>query len=182
MKNTRKVHAATLIVGLAVAGTTYAATADAGVSAVTRNKQHLAVPAKVRLVPSTRLDARVAEAQRRWSQLRLRSYSFVFHQTCFCRLYNVRVTVRDNVVVGISPLDGVHTLEWDPSRVGTIPQLFERLQRAIAAPHNSIEARFDAVTGAPTSVYVDPERNIADEEWGWTISDISPTVGVAAAK
>lgn len=135
-------------------------------------KGHTALGAK-----RTASDA-LAEAQRKFASTGSTSYRYEFRQVCFCPPLTLRVVVEHNVVVSIQeiggvPIDRSHRVtreQLEGIGVGPIPALFERMRNALRAHPVGFEVRYDNHTGVPTSVYIDPLANVADEEFGWTIS------------
>lgn len=105
-------------------------------------------------------------ARTRWRAHAPVRYRFRVARSCFCPP-QVRRSARV-VVRGGSP---VHP----PDRVkdiATVTRLFGKVQAAIDAKVAGLDVRYDPTRGYPRYVYVDESRAIADEEQGYTASEL----------
>ncbi len=126
----------------------------------------------------TELQEKLDLALAKWDAAGLTDYEYQFNWICFCLDdFTARVTVT---VIG-GAVDSVTRIEDDQPVSAelhdlflTVPALFTRLQRAIDSGAASIQVEFDLVTGIPTSAYIDESHMIADEEIGWSASELSP--------
>ena len=85
----------------------------------------------------------------------------------------VGVTVDGSEVVEVTYLDNEpHRCEPDAAQYYTIPGLFNLIQEAIDSGAHSLQAQYDATLGYPTEVFIDYVSNIADEERGFSASDL----------
>jgi len=57
-------------------------------------------------------------------------------------------------------------------RYHTIEELFALLARAVAAGAAQIDVEFDTILGYPTSLYIDQDRRIGDDEQWIVASDV----------
>lgn len=86
----------------------------------------------------------------------------------------VVINVRDGVAVSVRPASS--DTPFDPASfesVNTIDKLFDRLESAAdrnAAQQNHV---FDPENGHPSSAYIDYDFGLADEEFGFTVTDFS---------
>ena len=131
--------------------------------------------------PSATLDPRPARsaeleaAAARWTETGYLAYTFTLERHCFC-LAAARgpwtVTVLGNAVT-LFTADGQ---EADASLIDGVPQtveeLFTFLRTQLGADDFSVT--YDSVTGAPLTISVDPSFMMADEEVGYTISELAP--------
>jgi hypothetical protein len=101
-------------------------------------------------------------AESRWERSGIRDYSYTILWTCECSFGTgpVKVTVRNNVVVG-EAREGF----------GTIDALFDLLQSAIDRPAESIPVTFDEALGYPTEGRIDYIRNAIDDELEFRLYD-----------
>ena len=68
--------------------------------------------------------------------------------------------------------DEPHRRAPDAAQYYTIPGLFNLIQDAIDTGAYSLEAQYDAEFGYPTEVFIDYVSNIADEERGFSASNL----------
>ena len=54
----------------------------------------------------------------------------------------------------------------------TIPQMFDKIEAAIAERACSIEVRFDLAAGYPADATIDYDRRLADEELRLSVSEL----------
>jgi major membrane immunogen (membrane-anchored lipoprotein) len=105
-------------------------------------------------------------------------YAYTLHVTCFCAgtESGIRITVEDGKVT-----DAVYADDSRGIRAGAEAPGYRRLtiDDVIDAANNTLAAQVDVTWPAgqdyPRNVYVDLSKNIADEEIGYAISDV--TVG-----
>ena len=131
-----------------------------------------------RLNIHTAVQEELDAATAKWNDIGLIDYTFEFNWSCFCM---DEFTARVLVSVTNGKVSSVTRLE-DGEPVGAaikdlfvpVSGLFARLQRAIDPGAASIQVDFDPVTGIPVSAFIDDSTMIADEEIGWSASDLSP--------
>jgi hypothetical protein len=116
----------------------------------------------------------VSDPYARWKAYDLSNYEMIQSLTCFCAYRGpYRVIVRSNRVTSV--IDVTDGSILPPSRVQwvkTVDELFA-IVRSIdptAVAHFSVE--YDRRYGFP-SFYVDPDANVADEEYGYSIRDLT---------
>lgn len=143
-------------------------------------------PLQVEPLPNERADdpegrERLAEARARWSERRPGAYRFTYTSHCFCPPQfrgPFVVTVRGGEVAGVTyegegePIEGA--LE---NAARTIGDLFEVLADAYARKAAEVHATYDPETGQPTSIQIDYDYQMADEEVGFTIEPAQPIGG-----
>lgn len=114
----------------------------------------------------------LSRAQRIWISNDIRDYEYVLRHECFCAMggVNVRVTVlRDVVIAREVESTGAPVPPSLSSAYPTIDGLFAFVQDAIDHRAYRVSARYDDRYGFPTDIYVDYNRNTADEEQGYTL-------------
>lgn len=112
-----------------------------------------------------------------WTAQGLTGYSYHFNWSCFCLqefVAQVTITVRNGLVTNVIRVeDGRPVSDQFIDQFVTVEALFDRLDDAVSAGAASISAVFDPETGVPTSVFIDYNFQIADEEMGWNASDVT---------
>ena len=131
------------------------------------------LPAEGRGPAAARPDG-LDEARQRWAAAGLDAYEMTLRRSCFCPVPDYtgpfQVVVRDGAVESVR-LDGA---EVDAERALTVDDLFALLDEAHRRGAVRVEAAFDAELGYPTSLYVDYDERIADEEVGYGVSALAP--------
>ena len=112
----------------------------------------------------------------KWDQSERDAYSYKVRPYCFCsieRLAPYTVTVRSGVVSAeieeswLSDYSGYQIGELD---ILTIEKLFE-LAETSRADADRVRVKFDDKRGFPTSISIDRNRDIIDDEYGVSVSD-----------
>lgn len=124
---------------------------------------------------------RLEEARERWRSLELTSYRFVYSASCFCgptAIQPVEVRVVDGEVASITSVATGEPVRpaapgEDPFEVLTVERLFAFLLESLEGDPAVFEATYHPVLGHPRSVFVDFEAQVADEEFGFEVSDLS---------
>ncbi|MDW3215761.1 MAG: DUF6174 domain-containing protein [Ilumatobacteraceae bacterium] len=104
-----------------------------------------------------RMRADLAAARERWTAQNWTSYRYTYTPSCYCDRQEVTVEAIDGHTVDSGGLDWARTIE----------QWFDEIDAAIGTAAD-IRVTYDA-TGAPTSLYIDVEETIADEEFGYEL-------------
>ena len=114
-------------------------------------------------VPMERLQEELAQARSSWE--RSEPDDYVLWLDYYAMGYGGPrlITVVDGRVVGHTTADGSPT----PLSPLTVEDLFEILRRRFVEGAHHASAVFDPSTGLPTTVSVDADVDIADEEVGW---------------
>jgi hypothetical protein len=117
-------------------------------------------------------------ARARWDANGPASYTYHYRLSCFCPpqlLETARVTVTDGEVTDVYLLDSDAPAPPDTHDLyPTVEGLFDRLAASLANDPVVFEATYDGALGYPTSAQVDISEQIADEEYSFTASDLSP--------
>ena len=112
------------------------------------------------------------------------NYSYLYRPVCFCAFTNeVRVVVQSDSVIDVTDIKTNQTFMWEvngglvpikDSLNGlffTINTFFEMLEDEVPNSSSS-ELEFNADTGMPIFVYIDPIQNIADDEISYRFSNL----------
>lgn len=120
----------------------------------------------------------LTENQDNWEALGISDYTFTFTRTCFCPIELFRpaeVVVRDDVIESVTYVDDGQPV--DPGILPsyqTIDELFEMIADAIERGAVTLDVSYDPDLHYPTDGYIDISEMIADEEQGFTASDLVP--------
>ena len=114
-----------------------------------------------------------------WNKNEPALYSYTVKHTCFCEGKGAPVHVvasRESVLVAkMEGYDSLGILTDAPSPQSySIDSLFDEVDGRLQYRHDSRRVSFDSAYGFPASVYIDFEKQKADEEYGLEISDFRP--------
>jgi len=117
--------------------------------------------------------AALADYRTLWETQRLTDYTFDVSRVCYCQFRgDVRVTVKDGVITGVTEL--ASEVARDPETFRTIDGLFDLVQDAYDRDAHEVQVEFDPSRGYPTRIWIDYVLMIADEEMGFTLlSDVT---------
>lgn len=103
-----------------------------------------------------------------WKQANIHNYTYEFQRSCFCMrdfTKPVLTRVENNTVVDARFKDNNKPLPDNfKTNRQTINMLFSTIQGAIDRKAHSIEVHYDEKYGYPTSISVDYDQRMADEE------------------
>lgn len=121
--------------------------------------------------------AALADYRTLWETQRLTDYTFDVSRVCYCQFRgDVRVTVKDGVITGVTEL--ASEVARDPETFRTIDGLFDLVQDAYARDAHEVQVEFDPSRGYPTRIWIDYVQMMADEEVGFTLlSDVTALEG-----
>ena len=110
----------------------------------------------------------LGEQRALWASQDLTNYTFDVTKVCYwlC-MGDVRVTVKDGVITGVTEL--ASEVARDPDTFRTINGLFDLVQDAYNRNAHEVQVEFDPSRGYPTQIWIDYVRMIADEEMGFTL-------------
>lgn len=103
------------------------------------------------------------------------NYDFVYDLSCECDSEQddpKLVLVRGGLVDSVTFLET--GAPYEQGNVWTINDLFDEIQKAIDEGRPQIDVDYNETYGFPTSIFIDYELNIADEEFIIAISDFVP--------
>ena len=110
----------------------------------------------------------LGEQRALWASQDLTDYTFDVTKVCYwlC-MGDVRVTVKDGVITGVTEL--ASEVARDPDTFRTINGLFDLVQDAYNRNAHEVQVEFDPSRGYPTRIWIDYVLMIADEEMGFTL-------------
>ena len=119
----------------------------------------------------------LGEQRALWASQGLTDYTFDVVRICYCQFVaDVRVTVKDGVITGVTEL--ASEVARDPELFRTIDGLFDLVQDAYDRDAHEVQVEFDPSRGYPTRIWIDYVLMIADEEMGFTLlSDVTALGG-----
>ena len=111
-------------------------------------------------------------AKARWQAAGLDAYAMTLRRSCFCPVPDYtgpfEVRVRNGAVEQVR-LNGAAV---DAERGMTVDALFALVEDAYERGAVEVAVEFDERLGYPTSVGIDYDLRLADEEIGYTVSDL----------
>jgi hypothetical protein len=119
----------------------------------------------------------LGEQRALWASQGLTDYTFDVVRICYCQFVaDVRVTVKDGVITGVTEL--ASEVARDPELFRTIDGFFDLVQDAYDRDAHEVQVEFDPSRGYPTRIWIDYVLMIADEEMGFTLlSDVTALGG-----
>ncbi len=118
-------------------------------------------------------DSALADARARWAAHGPDAYTMTQSRSCFCPREVTgpfEVTVRDGEVASVA-LDGASV---PTDRARSVEALFDLIADAHARDAAEVRVSYDPALGYPTEVWIDYDRQMADEETGYTMSALAP--------
>lgn len=113
---------------------------------------------------------------KQWNKLGIKRYSYELQRSCYCPqeyLKPVIIHVKDNVLSDARFKDNHKQLPKElKGNRKTIPMLFETIQKAIDKKAHSIKVEYNEQYGYPTSITVDFNKQIVDEELYFSAKDL----------
>ena len=108
----------------------------------------------------------------KWEALGVDPYSFKLQISCFCTEETTRlkaVKIVNNQITSVNETPYNSDKHWG---VMTISQLFDEIENAERDKVFLLRVEYDQDKGFPNSVYIDREEMMADEEMGYTITNL----------
>lgn len=122
------------------------------------------------------LQADLLRHQGRWERRRVANYVYTGAWNCFCPISytaDAEVTVRGGVVVSVASADPAVPNIPDPERFVSVKALFAVLQSALDENAARIDVTYNKEFGYPEQFFVDYHENMADEERGFVIRNLT---------
>jgi predicted secreted protein len=109
----------------------------------------------------------------KWQEQGITDYSFTLKVQYFApNIFPVVVTVKDGKAVyyvSEQPNHGITGMMI--SELDTIEKIFKVIQEEYSKKPDTINVTYDETLGFPVQFFVDSERMIMDEQWGFTITE-----------
>jgi hypothetical protein len=116
----------------------------------------------------------LAAARARWAAAGLDAYRYTVSRQCFCPPeYSgpYEATVRDGALASLTYAG--RPADMQQFAVPTVEGLFDQIAGAYASGASSVRVTYDARLGYPTTLWIDQDPMMADEETGYTISALA---------
>lgn len=114
-----------------------------------------------------------------WRQQGLSSYAYRLRVNCFCPpavTRPVRVTVENGTRTTITPeVTGAEVDVQHLSRYDNVEKVFALIEDALNRDADLVRVTYDPQRGYPTDVYIDYSEQMADEEVGMEVTELSGT-------
>jgi hypothetical protein len=112
-----------------------------------------------------------------WKSRALSSYRYTLTTGAFSAQagHPVTIEVHSGVTASITPVESNFTP--DPAyfaQYATVEKLFDVIRNAQDAKANQLTASYDSHNGFPTQAFVDPNRQLADDEFSFQVSAFQP--------
>ena|SRR5262245_10606192 len=126
--------------------------------------------------PGSDLD-RLTAAEARWHAAGIHNYDYVIGFSCGLCVFPLRpvsVQVRGDTTMSVRYVDDGSPVDTARlSGFGTIDGTFEALRRDLLLEPDRFNAVYDARLGYPMNAFVDMHTDAADDESGFTISELT---------
>lgn len=127
--------------------------------------------------PDDEVQTELNRQRRRWRAQSIDDYTYTVQRICFCLpdyTAPVRVRVRDGAVTERSYAERSGEVPAEDARFWPpVEGLFDLVQDAIDRDAHSIQVQYHPELGYPTSVQIDYDQMMADEELGMTASNLT---------
>jgi len=127
-------------------------------------------------------DGPIAQNRALWASQGLDDYTFVLERSCFCIFREpVEIVVADGRTESVSIAETGETeteflvLSEEFRSVDTIDKLFDLLQESVNAGFATVDVTFDPTYGHPIEIFIDQDKQMADEEVWYTIQSLTPS-------
>ena len=110
----------------------------------------------------------------KWENTSILDYSFVFQVSCYCiEEYTSpkAVSVRDGNILTVNDLAYSEEIHRG---IFSINDLFKEIEKASNQNVAVLETTYDSFYGFPTTLYIDRDERIADEEMRYSIFNFKP--------
>jgi hypothetical protein len=110
---------------------------------------------------------------KKWQSLAIKNYQFTEQLNCFCVDRGpYTLTVANSAIATIKDKDGNNASSGQPG-VKTIDDLFLYIKASLERNPATVTIKYNATYGYPESIYFDFDKQMADEEMGYTLSEFS---------
>ncbi len=135
---------------------------------------------------AVKLTHQLTAAKLKWQQKKPPHYAYTLRHTCFCPpeyTQPLEIRVSAGVIQQATLLTDQKPLPPErKAEAKTVKALFAIIQNAIDRKAASIVVKYDANYGFPTSISIDLDARMADEEIYYTVSDFKIASGLKPAQ
>ena len=118
--------------------------------------------------PLAEADRQLKAAQAKWQKKRPQHYAYTLQRSCFCtEEYRKPIEIRvfgNKVQQATLQPEGTPLSAERKSEAMTVEGLFRMIREAIVNKSASVTVKYNATYGYPTSISIDRDRMMADEE------------------
>lgn len=110
----------------------------------------------------------------KWQDAGIDNYSMTLARSCFCRddtIRPVNLDIKNDKVVAATYADTGEPVPADNINQLSVDDLFSTIKKALSSGAAAVDVTYDPTYGYPTSIYIDQNRMMADEEMGFSISN-----------
>ena len=121
-------------------------------------------------------------SEKLWKDQGLRNYDFTLQRDCFCPedwRGPVNIQVRNGAAVSVTYVsNGAAVTEGKFDKADTVDKLFTILKNAydgkgdFEQKADTVNVTYNTQMGYPTTFYIDVSQTIADEEQGYTVTNL----------
>jgi hypothetical protein len=117
-----------------------------------------------------------AEYEARWKSQQIFNYTMVQSRKCFCPNGGQKVTVvvQNNLITDVRDPNGQSLPVDSQKSYKTVDELFAIIRSVDPAKVATLNVLYDKKLGYPTNLYVDVSKQIADEEYGYSVENLQP--------
>lgn len=122
---------------------------------------------KEEITPSNDLQVNI----KKWESLKINNYQFEYTHNCFCsEEYRgpFNIEVKNGEVYSVN---GVLGNGNSMVQLPTIDSLFQFVEKSQLGNYETLTVKYDPNYGFPTDFWIDPNKMIADEEFGFSLSN-----------
>jgi hypothetical protein len=108
-----------------------------------------------------------------WRSRAVSSYRYTLRVVAFYAAPPVRVEVHNGATTSLTPVEDGQAV--DPAYFApysTVEKLFSVIENAHGA--DALSATYDPAYGFPANTAIDPKRQVADDEYGFTVTNFEP--------
>src|SRR6185436_5082013 len=121
--------------------------------------------------PSATVTDTLQQQWAKWRAGRPPHYTYELSYVCFCSPSDRwRVEAEGDSVIRVVPIGG-NLGYWPTLQSYSIDSVFARIRRDIDTKPAHIHIGYDETYGFPASAMVDPDAGMADEEYGYAVSN-----------
>lgn len=128
--------------------------------------------------PENKTRATIRQNRQLWQSRNLSSYRYTLRINAFVPSSArgpVRIEVRNGVPVSVESIPGEEPMTPELfESCNTIGKLFDKLEQASGEGAVRLDQAFESTNGYPISAYIDYDYAIADEEYGFIVTDFAP--------